>query len=80
MVLQTVLDEGRVGLLLVLPQEDRIEAEDGLGLTRRDERVPIFPTKDRVALAIGVYHTAALRELPVGFLVQRALRLTEVAA
>ena len=42
--LQAILDEGRVGLLVVLPQEDRIEAEHGLGIIRRDERVPVFPT------------------------------------
>ena len=52
--LQEILDEGRVGLLFVLPQADRIEAEGGLGLMLCDERVPAFPTKDGASLSIGV--------------------------
>ena len=60
--LQAILDEGRVGLLVVLPQEDRIEAEHGLGFSRRDELVPVLPTKDGAALARGVQQTAALGE------------------
>ena len=83
-LLQLVLNECRVGLLLVLPEVDRGEAEHCLGLALGDRLRLVLvllwrPGKHGAVLGVRE-EAAAFREPAERLLAERAHRLAEVAA